>query len=465
MKVWILVIVAVALLIWSLARERFEPTSSIKAPPYDDKEKARIYSMLPSQSASTLLTKAKSELPNETNNAVLTAKAASYITPALESFFTTVYKPGTTTIRTSTVDTFMKDRTGPLANIERDAIVAYFLNQSSIATSGYLDALAELGQTGGYRTPGSGSTTNSAAAGGAAGARPGVGSMTGGSPPSPPVPPSVGPATGMEWEYGPAPTCPEGMQLRAGTNKCYGPTEPYQCAYKWIDTGGSGLGTPEKPCKFSEGTEITSPSCPLGFTYNSTLKACDPVPQYPVCSSGYSITSDGKCKRPKSTPSGPSAPPATTTAPSTPPATTTGGTSTSTWGPTSGGPTSRLRQVFGPQFAGQGGDLSSQDGGDSSQTNVYPELLGGLIDSSSRIPGAGITAPSKNWTLTKNGSLPPKSSMGADELARYFPFSRTPGDMDIIPDPYRVAQTFSASSYASKTEPVPFLTDFSAFQK
>jgi hypothetical protein len=107
----------------------------------------------------------------------------------------------------------------------------------------------------------------------------------------------------------------------------------------------------------------------------------------------------------------------------------------------------------------------SGNGGDSSQTNVYPELLGGMIDTSSRIPGAGIQPPSKNWTLANNGTLPTSSAMGADEMSRYFPYSRTPGDMDVIPDPYRVAQTFSASSYASKTEPVPFLTDFSAFQK
>jgi hypothetical protein len=120
--------------------------------------------------------------------------------------------------------------------------------------------------------------------------------------------------------------------------------------------------------------------------------------------------------------------------------------------------------VFGPQFAGSGGELSSS-GGDSSQTNVYPELLGGRIDTSSRIPGAGIQAPSKNVTMTKDGTLPPQTTMGSDEMSRYFPFSRTPGDMDVIPDPYRVAQTFSASSYSSKTEPVPFLTDFSAFQK
>ena len=462
MKVWILVIVAVALLIWSLARERFEPTSSIKAPPYDDKEKARIYSMLPSQSASTLLTKAKSELPNETNNAVLTAKAASYITPALESFFTTVYKPGTTTIRTSTVDTFMKDRTGPLANIERDAIVAYFLNQSSIATSGYLDALAELGQTGGYRTPGSGSTTNSAAAGGAAGARPGVGSMTGGTPPSPPVPPSMGGFAGDEVD----PVCPAGTSLYTGgygTPKCETPgVTDFTCPSGYVVTASRNCRNITNP------SDTIPPQCPAGKEFNNDMGGCIKPMVEPTCPSGYQLFAGqgNKCRRTGSTSAAsPSAPPATTTAPSTPPATTTGGTSTSTWGPTSGGPTSRLRQVFGPQFAGQGGDLSSQNEGDSSQTNVYPELLGGLIDSSSRIPGAGITAPSKNWTLTKNGSLPPKSSMGADELARYFPFSRTPGDMDIIPDPYRVAQTFSASSYASKTEPVPFLTDFSAFQK
>jgi hypothetical protein len=103
--------------------------------------------------------------------------------------------------------------------------------------------------------------------------------------------------------------------------------------------------------------------------------------------------------------------------------------------------------------------------GDSSQTNVYPELLGGMIDSSTRIPGAGITSPSKNWTLANNGSLPSTRSTGSDPMSQFFPFSRSPGDMDIIPDPYRVAKTFSASSYSSKTEPVPFLTDFSAFQR
>jgi hypothetical protein len=37
--------------------------------------------------------------------------------------------------------------------------------------------------------------------------------------------------------------------------------------------------------------------------------------------------------------------------------------------------------------------------------------------------------------------------------------------MDLIQDPYRVSQQFASSSYSFKTEPVPFLTDFSAFQR
>jgi hypothetical protein len=133
-------------------------------------------------------------------------------------------------------------------------------------------------------------------------------------------------------------------------------------------------------------------------------------------------------------------------------------------GPTTGGATNRLRQVFGPQFTERGNEVPSNDG-DSSQTNVYPELLGGMIDSSSRIPGAGITSPSKNWTLANDGTLPTNRAMGSDAMSSFFPFSRSPGDMDVIPDPYRVSKTFSTSSYSSKTEPVPFLTDFSAFQR
>ena len=145
-------------------------------------------------------------------------------------------------------------------------------------------------------------------------------------------------------------------------------------------------------------------------------------------------------------------------------ATTTGGSSTSSYGPNSGSSSSsRNRQVFGPVFTSLG-ESGAGDGGDSSRTNNYPQLLGGGVDeSSTRIPGAGITSPSKNWTLTMNGSLPSGASLGTEESSRFFPMSRQPGDMDLIPDPYRLSRNFSTSSYSSKTEPVPFLTDFSAF--
>lgn len=266
-----------------------------------------------------------------------------------------------------------------------------------------------------------------------------------------------------EWEEGPAPVCPVGTSLRTITwemidgeirdletarEQCYSDElVPYTCPDGYEPTRESRGGTPGKPCRRVGGSETVEAVCESGYVYNVELGECEPAPVDQTCPSGYQLR-EGKCMRRRVVPP-----------------TTTGGSTTSMQGPTTGGPTNRLRQVFGPQFTGSGGDLSGLLGGDSSQTNVYPELLGGMIDSSSRIPGAGIQPPSKNWTLTKNGSLPTRTSMGSDEMSRYFPFSRTPGDMDVIPDPYRVAQTFSTSSYASKTEPVPFLTDFSAFQR
>ncbi len=133
-------------------------------------------------------------------------------------------------------------------------------------------------------------------------------------------------------------------------------------------------------------------------------------------------------------------------------------------GPTSGNSGNRAKQVFGPVFTATGASTGGPVG-DSSKTNKYPELMGGMVDSSTRIPGVGVVDPSKNWKLTQDGSLPSADSLGATEASRFFPTSRSPGDMDLIPDPYRVSRNFSTSSYSSKTEPVPFLTDFSAFLK
>ena len=143
----------------------------------------------------------------------------------------------------------------------------------------------------------------------------------------------------------------------------------------------------------------------------------------------------------------------------------TGGSSTSSMGPTSGTTGASGQRVFGPVFTARG--AGGMDGGDSSKTNTYPELMGGRGGAapSTKVDGAGIVPPSKNWLLTTDGSLPSMDSLGASEMSKYFPTSRTPGDMDLIPDPYRLSRNFSTSSYSSKTEPAPFLTDFSAFLK
>jgi hypothetical protein len=143
--------------------------------------------------------------------------------------------------------------------------------------------------------------------------------------------------------------------------------------------------------------------------------------------------------------------------------TSTGGTSGVALGPTSGGRKGD-RRVWGPEFVGleQGGD--GQGGMDSTGKRKYPVLLGPKPDVSTMSP-AGIVPPSKSWQLATDGSLPSTSVLGSTEDSKFLPHSRVPGDQDLIPDPYRVASAFSTSTYSTKTEPVPFLTDFSAFQK
>jgi hypothetical protein len=125
--------------------------------------------------------------------------------------------------------------------------------------------------------------------------------------------------------------------------------------------------------------------------------------------------------------------------------------------------------VFGPTFTGMGeGDGVS--GYDSSKTNQYPELIGGGGSSTStRTSGAGGAGVGFGFggigADFGGAALPTTGGLGSDPNNRFFPTSRTPGDMEIIPDPYRVSQQFQTSSYSFKTEPVPFLTDFSAFYR
>lgn len=141
----------------------------------------------------------------------------------------------------------------------------------------------------------------------------------------------------------------------------------------------------------------------------------------------------------------------------------TGGSSTSSLGPNSGGATGNL---YGPEYSGT--DATAGMGYSvSGKPRMYPTLLGPKDPGSTMVEGVGVVPPSKNYTLTQSGQLPGAASLGlADGVGGAAnPLSRQPGDMDLIPDPYRVSQSYSTSSYSSKTEPVPFLSDFSAFMK
>jgi hypothetical protein len=139
----------------------------------------------------------------------------------------------------------------------------------------------------------------------------------------------------------------------------------------------------------------------------------------------------------------------------------------------SGGAGGQLNKLFGPLFTGFG-NPGAQGLVDSSKTNPYPELLGGRGKKwgSAAAAGGGAAGGGLGGLggglggvgADLKGSLPSSAGLGSDENSKYLPYSRQPGDMDLVQDPYRVSQQFASSSYSFKTEPVPFLTDFSAFQ-
>jgi hypothetical protein len=358
MKIWILGLIAVLLLVIALWSERFEATPKIRTPPYNDVEKVRIYGMLSGGSRSILMSKARLDNPTldpTRDGTRLATIAGGYVTPAVESFFTTVYKPATTTLTEATVDTFMASRTGEFKAIEKEAVMAYFINQASIASSGYLDVLAAEGQGYAYTTAPTGAT----------------------GPPGP-----LDPRTGL-------PVGPTGATGGVGGGGATGATG---------GVGGGGGAAGGGAAGGGGGTTTTG------------------------------TTTGGA---------------------------TASGSTTTTPGPTNG--------LFGPPFT-EFGDPAPRNGMDSSQFTSYPQVLGGMATSATTVEGVGVTSRGSG-SMYAWEDFPTMESLGAAERSQYFPFSRTPGDMDRIPDPFRVAQTFDLSRLASKTEPVPFLTDFSAFQK
>jgi hypothetical protein len=163
---------------------------------------------------------------------------------------------------------------------------------------------------------------------------------------------------------------------------------------------------------------------------------------------------------------GTTTPPTGTTPPTTgttPVGNTTGGSSASTYVPSGG--SVENKNVWGPAWSGAAESTGTRRGQDSTTTTIYPVLMGGYGGSAgtrerTRIDGVGITNASGGGI-----TLPPVTTTGSEPNSQFLPNARVPNASDFSRDPYRLARTYSAATHSSKTDPVPFLTDFSAFFK
>jgi hypothetical protein len=80
-------------------------------------------------------------------------------------------------------------------------------------------------------------------------------------------------------------------------------------------------------------------------------------------------------------------------------------------------------------------------------------------------PGSG-NASSRSQTNSQDITmLPSLDSLGSNPENQYAPTSRVPGDQDLVPNPYLQSTSYSLANNSQKTDPVPFLANFSAFQK
>jgi hypothetical protein len=455
MKLWILVLVAVLLLVVAVWSESFEPTASIQAPPYSAAEKVRIYGM--ANAADQAVLRAKLTAPTDPG---APEQAGALLTPVIGDFFTQVFRPATTPITLDRIDTFLASRPpSDIRDIERRVLKIYFVDQQGIGTavsSGYADVLAGMGQGVGYlvnqgptgpappspipRVPtgpvGGGVGVNERAAGAA-----GAASTPSGAGVAVPRDDSNDTAT---------PICPAGSSFRRGQCRSDATPDNFTCPSGYTPSASRNCQNQTNP------TDTLPPQCPSGKVFDDDRGGCVPVEtRDPTCPSGYTIafmSNVFSCRKSGVYPTGSSSGGAAA-----------GGATQAS--PGASGATTTTPAIsnglFGPPFTAFG-DPSPRNGVDSSRFTSYPQVLGGVGEPTTTLAGAGVTRRGMYaWDL----ELPSVDSLGSSEKSQYLPFSRTPGDREKIPDPFRVAQTFDLSSLSSKTEPVPFLTDFSAFQR
>jgi hypothetical protein len=270
----------------------------------------------------------------------------------------------------------------------------------------------------------------------------------------------------------PPPPCPAGSTLSVG--KCRG-SDSMTAA----QAAAAGLTYNSFTNQYTKDAKST---CPDGYaeSWNNDCEILNKSP--PICSNGYVyMEMQGKCALPAAAAGPPGGLSACQTeiatkqwsevsaackasangAGAAPGGNTTGGSST-TAGSNSGGTasgTTKKGNIWGPAFTGLGDNAGD---GSGSSLRDYPTLLGPKPKESRMVEGAGIANISQAEKLVKSGVLPGAKSTGSDPDSQFFGSSRSPGDKDLFPNPY---QEFTPSVGSSKTEPVPYLSDFSAFAK
>jgi hypothetical protein len=387
--VWILVVVAtVALFLWTVRREGFQPTATLRGPPYGESDYSQIVGMMPATLVTALQTKNNTgPAPTEPDAESSPSDRSRYdseliayqkklvdgiISDTMGEFYTKVYQPASNAIATPRVEEFVRDYAGQIQATNftnytflkvnngdvRTLLVEYFVKQPAGAANAALTAA----QT---------ASAGASAASGYDAIRAGLGQLA-----------------------APTPSCPTGYTISADKKSCM----------------GSSTG------------DTKTPTCPTGFTYGNG--ACT----VPSMGGGTGPTTGNS----------------------------TGGSSV-TPGSNSG---TNKGNIFGPAYTGMGDNAGGPGGSGGSRD--YPTLFGPTPKPSTMIEGAGIMNPSQNETLVTSGALPGSAQTGSDPNSRYFGSSRVPGDRDLVPDPY---QEFTPSTGSSKTEPVPYLSDFSAFAR
>jgi hypothetical protein len=115
-------------------------------------------------------------------------------------------------------------------------------------------------------------------------------------------------------------------------------------------------------------------------------------------------------------------------------------------------PAGTKQPVNGPTFGGTGVSIM---GGSRATARSEPALYG---------PGSGNGSGSGSRNSWDISMLPSFRSSGSDPSNQYAATSRVPGDQDFFPPTFAQSSSYSLANGSMKTNPVPVLADFSAFQ-